>query len=172
MAALVLGAEEVFRRMRERWGGRSFQGLVLQADGNWGIQAGGARCSLRRCLPCVLAFFCSVVAAQLCQSFVFLDFVSILLLSFWHLLLLSLSLLFRFSWPPVCSLRNFLMLWLFVLWGWFFFLPLWFLPWPRFHEWLSTFCLGPLIHSMTLKLATPLLLNHRSTLGSQPSAAL
>lgn len=116
--------------------------------------------------PLVLAFSCSVVAAQLCQFSIFrlYRFTSLFLtstsapsLSF--LVLLTCSLFFK-KLPlalTLCALSL------------FFFSPLCFLPWPWLNEWLSILWLGPLIHSMTLKLATPLLFSQRSTSGSQPS---
>lgn len=122
--------------------------------------------------PLVLAFSCSVVAAQLCQFSIFrlcYRFTSLFLtstsapsLSF--LVLLTCSLFFK-KLPLALTLWSSASLCFEPV----FFSPLCFLPWPWLNEWLSILWLGPLIHSMTLKLATPLLFSQRSTSGSQPS---
>lgn len=121
-------------------------------------------------MTCVLAFFRSVVAAQLCQNFVFLDFVTIsLLLENYScplaLLCLLLFMCSSFSpsfaltplgsgHQPLCALR--------LIFPSNFVRPL------GEMNGNSILWLGPMIHAVTLKLATPVLVTQRSSSGSLP----
>lgn len=152
---LALGVgEQVFSQRRERWGRRSFQGLRVYID----LRDSGHRSMTvsQGVFALCPGLFPSLSFSQRCQNFVFLD-LAILLLSVFDSRFCS---LFQLSGFPdlqfdVPKLPLLLSLFLTLRSSSSLCFKVVFCSWP---EWMAEYLwLGPLIHTMTLKLATPLL---------------